>query len=111
MRCPASSSVTSIQRTAGGVEGPALPSVGIRVYYIWLISNQSTRRRSTPGATREAAERPPKQANVARLRDQAAMVNESTRSTHHEFTPLPAFNARRRQTKNTRNRPFRSPPQ
>jgi hypothetical protein len=30
------------------------------------------------------------QANVARLRNQAAMVNESTRSTHHEFTPVVA---------------------
>src|SRR5471032_1028743 len=43
MRCPASSSVTSIQRTAGAVEWADLPSVGIRVYYIWLISKKSTR--------------------------------------------------------------------
>src|SRR5258708_40138005 len=94
MRCPASSSVTSIQRTAGAVESAGLPSVGIRVYYIWLISKKSTRHLGPlpgiiPGTRIDSDERgplkAPKQANVARLRIQAAMVNESTRSTHHEF--------------------------
>jgi hypothetical protein len=48
------------------------------------------RNRQVPG-TRRTPRKASKQAIVARLQNQAAMVNESTRSTHHEFTPLPAF--------------------
>jgi hypothetical protein len=45
-----------------------------------------------------------KQANVARLRIQAAMVNESTRSTHHRIQASAAIPPGA-QTKKTRNRP------
>jgi hypothetical protein len=77
---------------------------------MWLISQpELSNFRNAPAGDRLRKEgvrdAAPGQANVARLRDQAAMVNESHALDAPHSTPLRA-KGRRSQTNKTRNRPF-----
>src|SRR6266852_2378383 len=73
MRCPASSSVTLIQRTAALPGAIALPSLGMPCR-LYVVDFQEIDR---PDGTRRMPRKASRQVNVAHLPDQAAMVNES----------------------------------